>query len=428
LATLRDIFLGDFAMYGRSVKAFGAVGNGRNNDHPAIQAALDSDTPLITIPYGIYKISETLQISSNTRLLVHPRARLFFADGAGVDENSFLLTNKNHEAGDQNIHIEGGIWDGNNPANKRGPDEPGSYTGVLINFSHVQGLTLRKMTLRDPESYFIRFGKVTHFLVEDITFQIRHLRPNQDGVHVSGYCEDGIIRHLRGLGPQTPNDDIAALLADDALHRAQNLGAFNGPIRRIRVEDIEADSCHSFVRLLSYQNPIEDIEINNIRGGCRCCAINMDACRDCRVTLFDEGDYPEGVGHIARVKVSKMHIFRASDHSKQPLIDFRTRVQDLVVEDFRRDKTQDISPDTPTLRVTEAGEVDLVLEGLTAVQLPTLSHQTQLSEMATVYDNERYRGEFHIKSEETLELTAGGFTRLQANPSINDEADGGTKE
>lgn len=403
-------------MYGCSVKEFGAVGNGRNNDHPPIQAALDSGQPLITIPYGVYKIGNTLRISSNTRLLVHPRARLFFADGAGVGPDSFLLTNKHHDTDDQNIHVEGGIWDGNNPGNPRGPDKPDSYSGVLINFSNVSNLTLRCLTLRDPESYFIRFGKVTRFLVEQIDFQIRHLRPNQDGVHVSGFCEDGLMRHLRGNGPQTPNDDIAALVADDALHRAQNLGAFNGPIRRIRVEDIYADSCHSFVRLLSYQNPIEDVEIYDMRGGCRCCALNMDACRDCRVKLFDEADYPQGVGHINRVHVKKMHVYSASDDSHQPLIDFRTRVQNFVIEDFQRDVSQDISPDTPTLHISKANEVDLVLEGVTAVSLPTFSHNNpNITQMASIYDQETYRGEFKIKPEDTFELPMGGFTTLQAN-------------
>lgn len=188
-------------MYGAAVTEFGAVADGIGDDSLAFQAAFDSGEPLIAVPYGNYKIGETLRISSNTRLQVHPRARLFFADGAGGDQNSFLLTNKHHDGGDSDIHVEGGIWDGNNPNNPRGPDKPDSYSGVLINFSNGAELTLRSMTLRDAESYFVRFGKVSDFLVEDITFQIRYLRPNQDGIHVPGFCKNGVIRHLRGAGP-----------------------------------------------------------------------------------------------------------------------------------------------------------------------------------------------------------------------------------
>ena len=379
-------------------------------------------TTWLSFPTGVYRIGRTLRIGSRTRLDVHPQAHLFLADHAGVDAGTFLLTNRNHDSGNQEIRVEGGIWDGNNPGNPRGPDAPGSYTGVLINFSNVDGLTLRGLTLRDPESYFIRLGKVSRFLIEDLVFQIRHLRPNQDGVHVSGHCRDGIVRHLRGDRPLTPNDDMVALLADDALQRAQNLGAYNGPIRNLRIEDLQADSCHSFIRLLSFQNPIEDVEINNVRGGCRCCAINMDACRDCAVKLFDEADYPHGVGRIERVRVQGMHVFKASDHTHQPLLDFRTRVHDFVIEDFRRDAMHDISPNTPTLRVAKAGEVALVLEGVTASQFVTQTAGKAIAEsmdvpeltaMRSVHPQKYYRAKISLASDESVTLMRGGFDTLR---------------
>ena len=127
--------------YGVSVKDFGACADGSQDDSPAIQAALDSGHDLVVIPYGVYRIGRTLRIGSRTRLEAHPRAHLILADHAGVDADTFLLTNRNHDSGNQEIRVEGGIWDGNNPGNPRGPDAPGSYTGVLINFSNVDGLT-----------------------------------------------------------------------------------------------------------------------------------------------------------------------------------------------------------------------------------------------------------------------------------------------
>lgn len=406
--------------YGINVKTFGACGNGDTDDSVAIQAALDAGQPLVTIPYGSYKIAQPLKVRSNTRLLVHPLARLFLADHAGVGPDSFLLTNQDYTGGNRNIRIEGGIWDGNNVHNRRGPNQPDSYTGVLINFTNVDGLTLRSLTLRDAESYFIRFGKVTNFTVEQIKFEALHLRPNQDGLHISGFCQDGLIRHLRAFGPQTPNDDVVALLADDALHRAQNLGAFNGPIRRIRVYDIRAESCHSFVRLLSYQNPIEDVDISNVHGGCRCCAINMDACRDCAVTLFDEADYPAGVGNIARVHVQNMHVHRTSARSKQPLIDLRTRVRDFVVEDFRRDTWLDVAPDTPTLLATKASELNLILTGLTTEQVANLQQssllaQSSITTLASINEETLYQGRFTVDQNQRLVLPNGEFSMLQVN-------------
>ena len=331
--------------YGISVKDTGAAGDGIVDDAASIQAALDSGAPRVFIPFGDYLIGQGLLINSDTALVAHPHARLRFADGSGRGEQDFLLTNRDHTKGNANITVEGGLWDGNNPGNPRGPDQPGSYTGVMINFTNVMGLTLRATRLLDAESYFVRLGKVSDFLIEDINFEINNFRPNQDGIHVSGYCEDGIIRRLHGLGTLTPNDDLAAILADDALHRAQNLnGAFNGPIRRIRVTHLRADSCHSFVRLLSVDHPIEDIEITDVEGGCRCCAINMDAARECRVTLFEDADRPDGVGSITNVRVADMNVHKASDTSHQPLIDFRTHADDFRIQRFRRNMTRDVSP------------------------------------------------------------------------------------
>ncbi len=60
---------------------------------------------------------------------------------------------------------------------------------------------------------------------------------------------------------------MVALNADEALGRAQNLGLACGPIRRIRIEDVRAESCHTFVRLLSVRSVIEDVEIDGVFGG-----------------------------------------------------------------------------------------------------------------------------------------------------------------
>ena len=350
---------------GISVKDKGATGDGVTDDALAFQAALDSGFARIVVPFGTYLIGQGLLIGSDTELIIHPHARIKFGDGAGQGDTDFLLTNRDHTDGNSNILIAGGVWDGNNPGNTRGPDRPGSYTGVMLNFTNVKGLTLRKLRLLDAESYFIRLGRVSNFLIERIAFEINNLRPNQDGVHVSGHCEDGIIRGLSGVGAMAPNDDLAALLADDALERAQNQnGAFNGPIRRIRVEHLRATSCHSFVRLLSVDHPIEDVEIHDVEGGCRCCAINMDACRDCRVKLFKDADRPDGVGMLSNIRVADMNVHKASDSSHQPLIDFRTHADNFRIERFARNAALDVSPDTPTLHIAQAGGVRVKLEGL----------------------------------------------------------------
>jgi hypothetical protein len=388
------------------------MGDGGADDSAAIQSALDAGEPRVVIPVGIYRLAKGLRLHSDTHLWVHPRAQLIFADGAGAGVDDFLLTNADPEGGNQNIVVEGGIWDGNNPGNPRGPDAPDSYTGVSVNFTNVVGLTLRKMALRDAESYFVLLGKVRDFRIEDIAFEIRHLRPNQDGIHISGHCEDGVIRNIIGHGSQTPNDDMVAILADDALNRAQNLKAFNGPIRRMRVEHLRADSCHSFLRLLSVDHPIEDIEAHDIKGGCCCCAINMDACRECRVKLFNDCDRPGGVGQIKRVRIYDIEVFKATDTNHQPLIDFRTRADDVVIEGFRRDERRDVSPETPTLIIEKAGALTTVLEGLSEQWADGFD---QSIKETNPDERQTFRVTQNLASDDKLTLPAGGFARLSVS-------------
>ncbi|NLO74615.1 MAG: endopolygalacturonase, partial [candidate division WS1 bacterium] len=106
-----------------SVKDHGAIGDGRTDEAPAIQRALDSGAREVRVPAGIYLLDETLLLGSDMRLTVDSQATLRLAKGAGprLGAGGFLLTNRDHASGNRNLTVEGGVWDGNNPGNPRGP-------------------------------------------------------------------------------------------------------------------------------------------------------------------------------------------------------------------------------------------------------------------------------------------------------------------
>ena len=99
-----------------SVKDFGAYGDGVHDDRAAIQAALDSGAEKITIPQGIYPISDTLWIGSDTAIFADACAKLVMKSKTRRRRGDFLLSNRDLEGGNRNIRIIGGIWDGNNQA------------------------------------------------------------------------------------------------------------------------------------------------------------------------------------------------------------------------------------------------------------------------------------------------------------------------
>ena len=129
-----------------NIKEFGALGDGIADDYIAVQSALDSGAEEVIIPQGIYCISDTLKVHSNTRILADRTAKLVMKSNKRKKRGDFLLSNADVENGNSNIEIIGGIWDGNNTAEQnRKPDlfDENGYSGAILNIVNVDGFTLR---------------------------------------------------------------------------------------------------------------------------------------------------------------------------------------------------------------------------------------------------------------------------------------------
>ncbi len=322
-----------------SVIEYGAKGDGVQNDAIAIQKALDSGASVVTIPQGIYSIDRTLKMGSGVTLKVDPQSVIRLTDRAGNNVSVFLLTNRNPGNGNSNIMVEGGIWDGNNEHNIRGKDgDFYGYTGTAINFINVRNLTLRKFTVRNPDAFSIRVGEVQDFLIEDVVLDHSVIRHNQDGIHIGGFSHRGIIRRIRAIHPNTPNDDMIAINADDDVERVVNLGMRCGPIHDILVEDIQAEGAYNFVRLLSKESLIENITVRRVRGSCRYYAVNMNNWR-----------FPAGSGDIRNILLEQFDISKIlMKPDKKSLFHITENVHDLHIYNIRLNDNPDNSP-VPTL-------------------------------------------------------------------------------
>jgi hypothetical protein len=318
----------------------------------------------VWVTAGEYVLDRPLRLDSGMGLFADPEAVFRLANGAAVSGGDCMIGNQDPEHGNRDIEVRGGVWDGNNPGNPRGEMFSQGYSGALMDFRRVENLTLTDLVLRDSEAFYIRLGEVTHFRVERIRFEAEHLRPNQDGVHLGGGCEDGEIHGLQAVGKGVTGDDLLALNADDALNRVELRGLVNAPIRRIRASELEAEDCHTFVRILSIRSAIEDVEIQGIRGGCGVACLNMDGARFCVVPLFDPEDpaFADGVGDVRRVRIADVKVF-ASRPGEQPLFDLLTRARDFVISDVQRDLERDLRPEAPTLRWGKVPGGELTLEG-----------------------------------------------------------------
>jgi polygalacturonase len=411
--------MSNFEHYGVNVKDFGAKGDGAADEAGAFQAALDSGAPLVVVPFGAYRIGKTLRIGSNTRLKAHNNAIISLADGVCTGPGDFFLTNKNKDAGDVNITVEGGTWNYNNAGNPRGHslfDQTGP-TGRMIDFHNVKNLTLAGMTLQNPECFYICLCKVENFLVEEISFETTHLTGNQDGVHVAGFCKNGVIRNLHA-SPYSPNDDFIALNADDIISRQEATGELCGPIENVTISNIEAKECHSFIRINSIDSAVRNIDIDGVRGGTRNFVLNMDAARYCRTPMFKNEDFPGGVGNVENIRISNVKAWAAKPG--KCLFCLETKVKNFTVRNFQYDYENAGTPLVNTAFIGNISDERVSVTGLTEEQARLLQTESRCADIRTQPLSDSFRSGLarvsaYVDSEESLVIPPGGFDLLEIN-------------
>ena len=252
------------------------VGDGVADDTAAIQARLDAGSPLVYLPppKKHYLISETLRIGSDTEL----RLDRFSVIRLAPKSDCPMIENRCYLKGqDVRIALTGGIWDMANldqspnpgawwwykpPRKKNYPKafDPDFFIGMAMRFSHVEGMTVKGVTVRNPTSYGMAYCNLSNFLIDDITFDYRTFNPfegNLDGVHLDGNCHHGRISNLRG----TCYDDMVALNASDGICAQEE-----GPITDIDIDGLYAGYCHSAVRMLSAPAPVKRVTVRNVHG------------------------------------------------------------------------------------------------------------------------------------------------------------------
>lgn len=329
--------------------------DGKVDATAAVQAMLDKAGE-IRFEKGDYLISKTLRIHSNSTIIADENARIIMDGNIEKHRGDFLITNSDFENGNENIILIGGIWDGNNQGKyNTKPDlfDHNGYSGTVVNFFNVKNLTLKNMTIANSVAYNTRFSCIDNFLIEDIRFFSKELAFNQDGIHFGGDVRNGVVRNIKAISKGQTNDDLIALNADDSIERIENMDLTRGAIENVLIENIEAEDCHTLVRMLSVDAPIKNITLRNIKGGFRKYAINMDGARYCKTPLFKEDECPNGCGVIENITIEnfKAHCTKVADVSNpnETCIVCESQVKNFNMTGFVRDMGLDIDPTRPTL-------------------------------------------------------------------------------
>ena len=351
-----------------NIKTFHAVGDGVADDTAAIQAALDSSEREIEIPEGKYRTTATLRIPSHKHIRASEKARMIFLPDRPLTQKDFLLSNADTVNGNEDITVEGGIWDGGLGGTYNVKShllfEPDSCSGACLNFVRVKHLKLLDLTVANPIAFYVRMGMLQDFEIKNIGFFSEKKSRNQDGLHFGGQVYNGVVENVRALTPGQTNDDMIAVNADDSTVRADNRDLICGPIENIVFRNIYADDCYSLVRLASVTSPIRNITFENLYAGCRCFAINMDGLRYCRTPMFRDEEAPEGVGFIQNVTFRGLRVFFSeSGHGTRGLIGAESNADGFRISGFERVMEKDKQPETPTLLARNVARNQIIVDG-----------------------------------------------------------------
>ena len=105
----------------------------------AINAALASGRLNLHFPKGLYRLDRPLKLPSRTHITADPGAHFY---ASRENEPEAIVQNANPDAGDTDISIRGGLWDGCAPIHPRKGFNDLRYPGRFFLFINVDGLVL----------------------------------------------------------------------------------------------------------------------------------------------------------------------------------------------------------------------------------------------------------------------------------------------
>ncbi|MBO5218504.1 MAG: right-handed parallel beta-helix repeat-containing protein [Clostridia bacterium] len=358
-------------------KELGLIGDGVHDDTAAIQALLDRRGE-VYIPDGRYHITRPLILHDDTHLRAARTAVFRLADHA----NCALLDNDGlySRTVNRNITVEGGIWDGTHDMQERecvaDQHQPCDYDKYVTNsllvlmmrFVHVERLTVKNLTFKDPTTYAIQIADAKYFTVENITLDYNLTKLNMDGIHIQGPARFGVIRNIMG----DANDDHVALCTNGTTRSEVT----RGDIEDIDIDGVYCENGYTGVRLLSRGDTLRNVTVRNVHGRFRFFAVSFTHHYPLR---DDMPIFLENV-HVSDIFASKSHDGELKSQDGA-LIWFESGIhaKNIIVERvFRRERLADSI--APTVRISKGADVqgltlrDIVQE-FTGEKMPAVSDE-----------------------------------------------------
>ena len=325
----------------------------------AIQSVLDNagKSPITVYWDGKYSVTG-LKIYSNTTIIANAGCGAILRNHS--DKSIFINASQTFgTAKDSNIVICGGIWNGNyyNPEIPRGAQSKGDRVNGLVGcfrFYGVDNLIVRDAIFYKPATYALAAANVTHVLYENIIVNVGpNPLINNDGLHIDGNSQYGVIRHCI----LNTHDDGIGLNADDlylnwydkkdvSSEKSFYSEACAGPISDILIDDITFNSSLFGIRILSGKSRVDRITIRNIKGYTKGYAVVVDNYQHDPPLVTWAG--PGNIGTI-NIEDFDVSIFPGPENMpNESCINVSTNVEQLI---FKNIKRKHFSAGEPTIYI-----------------------------------------------------------------------------
>ena len=359
-------------IFGADITKFGAVGDGKTDCTKSFLDALSSKENLITVPYGEYTIKSGLKILSNTKLHIHPLAKLIFDD---ISENTLISAKPSAKS----IIIEGGTWichDSEISANKS-----------VFSFTGCENIRIAGCTVSSESRASVYLEDCTDVRTEKISTVSRN---NTVSSLIFKDCSDVTVKSIRYRSDCSENRQTNTSIID-----------FFGKNSAFYISDVISENAQCFIR--SNENSVlDDIRVCGLTGGFTRCGAEF--CKNSKVEY---------------ALLQEIDIFSSKSNENCAYFKTEADISQFEIENFSRKTTCDSAPIIPTVIIrNQSGRSNLIIDGLAIDDVIGAKARSKLTSMyparlANPHGRFIYTLEAEISSDDSFILPQGSFDALE---------------
>ena len=341
-------------IYGADITAYGAVADGKTDCSDAFIKAIENGENLISVPFGNYVLTKPLELTSNTKIHLHPNATLVF----DFDTDGAVISAKECSS----VIITGGNWVSIGSSDAFFGFEDVSYIKISdCNISGAKGVKLTNC--------------------EDVSFKNVSFDIDAECILLRGETENVTVRNA------TSGTSVSFIDIDE-----------NAEIEDLFVSGVSIADCNHFLSV--YEGKLENAKFFDVDGDFAQSFVNV-----------------EEQGIIESLEFDGVDVYCSHSQKDGVYFDLRGSIETLEISDFKRNTDCEAVPFIPTLIFKAKDDSKALIDGMSldyVINARALSKTIDMTTARLTNPTNKfiYTLECGIKKDDTLTIPLGDFDCL----------------